>query len=108
MNTYKHAGEMLKSFREENHLTQRQLAIKTQLVDDRDDKDTGGVSVTTLSQIEHGERLLSAKYLKLIAATDVFSSKEIEQLYARAALDLIRRQFGSEFPLLLTRDTLEL
>ncbi len=105
---YKHAGQMLRTLREEKHLTQRQLAIETQLVDDRDEEETGGISVSVLSQIEHEERLLSAKYLKLIATTGVFSHKQIEQLCAQAALDLVRRQFGNEFSQFLIIISLEL
>lgn len=107
MHQYKHAGALLKAFREHLSLTQKQLAIKTQLVDDRHEVDTGGISVSVLSQIEHGERLLSPTYLKLIAATGSFSQKQIEQLCTQAAIDLVRRQFGSEFPLRWMGDVLD-
>lgn len=90
MHDYATAGAMLKAYRKQAKLSQKAFTAKTQLVDEAEK----GIPESILSQIEHGKRPLTARYLKLIDASEVFSAKQIEQLANQAIKDMIRRRFG--------------
>ncbi len=94
METIVQAGDMLRAFRKQEHLSLTQLAAKTQLVDDKGI----GISVPILSGIEHNKRYLYRKYLKLLEAAQVFTPTQMQQLRRQAIRDSIRRRFGRTLP----------
>lgn len=90
MANYEHAGAVMRAFRKQAKLSQKALAAKTQLVDEKGI----GISETALSLIEHGKRFLSPKYLKLIHAAEVFTSAQMQALCRHAIADMVRENFA--------------
>ena len=80
---------MLRSFRTAARLSQKALSVKTELVD----SEGIGIDKSILSQLETGKRNISAKYLRLLQATGVFSVQQIQQLFCQAIIDRIRQDY---------------